>query len=161
MTATRSTSHGSARASGLFIRPADLEAIRRHGEDGYPDECCGLLLGRVEAPGGARVKAVTSVQRLENERDDSRHNRFLITPEAFLAADRAARRQGIDILGFYHSHPNAPAVPSEFDREHAWPFYSYVIVSVVDGNARELHSWVLAEDRTHYDAEPIVPALED
>ena len=148
-------------SSGLMIRPADLESIRCHGEDGYPHECCGLLLGRVESTGGGRIKVVTSVERLENEREDSRHNRFLITPATFLAADRAARSRGEEILGFYLSHPNAPAVPSEFDREHAWPFYSYIIMSVVEGGARELNSWVLSEDRRHYDAEPIVPARED
>ncbi len=148
-------------SSGLMIRPADIEAIRCHGEDGYPHECCGLILGRVESTGGGRIKRVTSVERLDNEEADSRHNRFLITPTAFLAADRATRLRGDEILGFYHSHPNAPAVPSEFDREQAWPFYSYIIVSVVDGSARELNSWVLAEDRTHYNAEPIVPARED
>jgi len=151
----------STGSSGLMIRPADLEAIRCHGEDGYPHECCGLLLGRVESTGGGRIKLVTSVERLDNEREDSRHNRFLITPATFLAADRAARARGEEILGFYHSHPNAPAVPSEFDREHAWPFYSYIIVSVVEGGARELNSWVLSEDRKNYDAEPIVPARED
>ncbi|MDZ4803311.1 MAG: M67 family metallopeptidase [Candidatus Eisenbacteria bacterium] len=161
MTSKTAAGRGSATSSGLMIRPTDLEAIRRHGEDGYPNESCGLLLGRVELTGGVRVKAVTSVDRLENERDDSRHNRFLITPATFLSADRAARQRGVEILGFYHSHPNAPATPSEFDREHAWPFYSYVIVSVVNGDARELNSWVLAEDRTHYNAEPIVPARED
>ncbi|HEX7879396.1 MAG TPA: M67 family metallopeptidase [Candidatus Eisenbacteria bacterium] len=159
MSGTSSPRPRTDRAGGLLIRPSDLEAIRRHGEEAFPHECCGLLLGKVEPDG--RTKRVTTVEPLANEREESRHNRFLITPETFLAADRSARRRGIDILGFYHSHPNAPAVPSEFDREHAWPFYSYIIVSVVDGGARELDSWTLAEDRTRFDAEPVVPARED
>lgn len=161
MTVSPAGARQSTGSSGLMIRPTDLEAIRCHGEEDYPHECCGLLFGRVESTGGGRIKVVSSVERLDNEQADSRHNRFSITPAAFLSADRAARLRGDDILGFYHSHPNAPAVPSEFDREQAWPFYSYIIVSVVDGGARELNSWVLAEDRTHYNAEPIVPARED
>jgi proteasome lid subunit RPN8/RPN11 len=159
MTTGASARHREAPVAGLLLRPSDLEIIRRHGEEAFPHECCGLLLGHVEP--GNRAKVVTSVERLLNEHEDSRHNRFLITPETFLAADRSARRRGLDILGFYHSHPNAPAVPSEFDREHAWPFYSYIIVSVVDGAARELDSWRLSEDRTRFDAEPVVPARED
>jgi proteasome lid subunit RPN8/RPN11 len=159
MSAATPSARRAGPTGGVQVRPTDLEAIRRHGEETWPHECCGLLLGRVEADG--RTKRVSAVEKLVNEREDSRHNRFLIAPETFLAADRSARRRGLEILGFYHSHPGAPAVPSEFDREHAWPFYSYIIVSVIDGSARELHSWTLAEDRTHFDAEPIVPARED
>lgn len=151
----------TAAAGAIHLKCAHLEAIRRHGEDAYPHECCGLLLGTLGADSAAPAKIIHAVERLDNEREDSRHNRFLITPETFLRADRAARARGLDILGFYHSHPDHPAAPSEFDREHAWPVYSYIIVSVAGGNSRELNSWVLAADRSRFEPETIVPALED
>lgn len=135
----------------LRIRPADLTTIRRHGEATYPEECCGLLLGTHTT----EWNVVAEVRPLDNERDDSRHNRFLITPETMLKADRAARERGLDVVGFYHSHPDATAVPSEFDREHAWPTYSYIIVSVREGAAVELKSWTLADDRARFHPETI------
>jgi proteasome lid subunit RPN8/RPN11 len=140
----------------LFLSQEDRDAIRSHGEESFPNECCGLLLGRIRD----RSKTVVRILRLENERQDSRHNRFLITPETLLKADRDARFRGLDVVGFYHSHPNAPARPSEFDREHAWPTYSYIIVSVVDGVSRDITSWTLADDRGRFDPEEIVTALE-
>lgn len=145
----------------VHVTCADLEAIRRHGEDTYPHECCGLLLGTLDQRTDPAAKIVSAIERLDNEREDSRHNRFLISPETFLRADRAARARSLEILGFYHSHPDHPAVPSEFDRENAWPFYSYIIVSVANGASRELNSWVLAGDRGRFEPETLVPALED
>lgn len=140
----------------LQIGPADLERIRRHGEGTFPHECCGLLLGHWSA----ERRQVVRLQALDNEREDSRHNRFLITPETILRADRAARAEGLDVIGFYHSHPDAPARPSDYDREHAWPSYSYVIVSIQKGQAAELTSWTLAEERTHFNPETIVSTTE-
>lgn len=140
----------------LRIGPADLERIRRHGEGTFPHECCGLLLGRWSSD----EREVVKLQALDNEREDSRHNRFLITPETILRADRAARAEGLDVIGFYHSHPDAPAQPSDYDREHAWPSYSYVIVSIQKGQAAELTSWTLAEERTHFNPETIVTTTE-
>lgn len=151
----------TAAVGPIHLKCVHLETIRRHGEDAYPNECCGLLLGTLETGREAPAKIIRAVEPLDNERADSRHNRFLITPETFLRADRAARARGLDILGFYHSHPDHPAVPSEFDREHAWPVYSYIIVSVANGVSRDLNSWVLAPDRERFESEPIVPALED
>ena len=140
----------------LRIRPEDVEGIRRHGEATFPHECCGLLLGRLDG----KDKIVERLQPLENEREESRHNRFLIAPETLLRAERAARAGGLDVVGFYHSHPDHPARPSEFDREHAWPTYSYIIVSVMKGTGDAVTSWALAEDRSRFDAEDIITALE-
>jgi len=132
-----------------------LAAIRRHGEQTYPSECCGFLLGRQDNG----FKVVGSLSSADNAREDSaQHNRFLITSEMYLAADREARALGLEILGFYHSHPNAPARPSEYDREHAWAWYSYVIVSVREGAAQDMTSWILREDRTAFDEEEIADA---
>lgn len=135
----------------LRMNNEHLRAIREHGEATFPHECCGLLIGHYAADS----KTVVAVQPLENEREDSRHNRFLITPETMLRADRAARARELDVVGFYHSHPDAAAVPSEYDREHAWPTYSYVIVSVLEGKAAELRSWTLDDDRAHFDPETL------
>ena len=137
--------------SRIALRVADLEAIRRHGAETYPEECCGFLLGRVEGE-------ATLVERLSpvvNEREDSRGNRYLIRPETVLSAHREARRQGIDVVGYYHSHPDHPAVPSDFDRDHAWPGLSYVIVAVAGGIPRELRSWRLDDDRTRFQEEEV------
>ncbi len=94
--------------------------------------------------------------RADNDREeDAQRNRFLITPEAYLRGDKAARAQGLDVIGFYHSHPNAPARPSQYDLDHAWPFYSYVIVSVQDRAAADITSWRLQDDRAAFDPEEI------
>jgi proteasome lid subunit RPN8/RPN11 len=135
----------------VVLSARDLEAIGRHGEASYPEECCGFLVGRAGAEG-------TVVERLipvENAREDSRHNRFLIHPETVLAAHKEARAAGLDVVGYYHSHPDHPARPSEFDREHAWPGLSYVIVSVQGGRAAEARSWRLSDDRERFEEETI------
>ena len=136
----------------LRIREELSERIRSHGAKTYPHECCGALLGS-DGDGGREVVEVVS---LENQRSDSPRNRFSITPDDAREAEVAARRAGLDLIGWYHSHPDAPARPSEYDREHAWPWYSYIIVSVQERVPREMNSWRLADDRSHYDAEDIV-----
>jgi proteasome lid subunit RPN8/RPN11 len=144
--------------SRLLISAAHLDVIARHGAEAFPEECCGVLIGRF-APAGANGGGTTSVEQLvsvDNERADSRHNRYVITPETVLAAQRQARDAGLDIVGYYHSHPDHPARPSEFDREHAWPGISYLIVSVQKGNPEVARSWRLSDDRERFDEEAIV-----
>jgi proteasome lid subunit RPN8/RPN11 len=92
---------------------------------------------------------------LVNRRDDSPRNRFAVSAEDVLDAEKAARQYGLDVVGWYHSHPDHPARPSQFDREHAWPWYSYVIVSVMSGQPAEMTSWRLNDDRQAYSAERI------
>ena len=130
------------------------QEIRDHGARDYPHECCGAMLGTDTGAG----RQVRSLFPLVNRRDDSPRNRFSITPEDFRAAERAAAERGLDLIGWYHSHPDHPARPSEFDREHAWPWYSYVIVSVAAGAPEDLTSWVLQDDRSRFGAEKVVPA---
>ncbi len=131
-----------------------LEQIRKHAESSYPYECCGLLLGRIESG----VKLLLEVLPIANSREEeARHNRYLISSEERFRAERAARKRGIGVIGCYHSHPNAVARPSEFDREHApFPVESFVIVSVQDAISQELTSWVLSDDRTAFHPEEIV-----
>jgi len=130
---------------------AQCDAIARHAEAGYPDEVCGFLLGTQEAG----EKIVREVVPVENtwEQTEERRRRFLIAPQDFVREERRARAAGWQILGFYHSHPDHPAQPSETDREAAWPGYSYVIQSVSAGQAAEAHSWRLKDDRSGYDRE--------
>lgn len=135
----------------LSIGEADLAVIREHGETTYPHECCGFLLGTVEGTG----RRVDDLLAAENVHEENRQRRFLITPKAYMLAERQARTQGRDIVGFYHSHPDHPARPSQYDLDHAWPNLSYIIVSVQEGKAADLASWSLADDRKAFDAEEI------
>jgi proteasome lid subunit RPN8/RPN11 len=137
--------------SRLFITPRHLQTIERHASVSYPDECCGVLIGRCQS-GATFVERVLSVG---NERSDSRHNRYLITPETVLAAHKEARALGLDVVGYYHSHPDHPARPSDFDREHAWPGVSYLIVSVEQRKVVDARSWRLSDDRESFDEEVI------
>jgi proteasome lid subunit RPN8/RPN11 len=131
------------------------DEIRSHGARGYPNEVCGALLGREIDADDGELRHITSVLPLENQRDDSPHNRFSVTPEDVLRAEHAARNSGLDLLGWYHTHPDHPARPSEFDREHAWPWYSYVILTVASRVPGDMTSWRLADDRSAYAAESI------
>lgn len=137
----------------IQLRDEQIEAIVRHGEAAYPYEGCGLLLGR-EAEGR---KVVEQVLPVENAREsEAQHNRYLIPPDEVLKAEQAAARQGLDIVGFFHSHPDHPERPSEFDREHAWPWYSYLITSVHNGSAVTTAAWTLSEDRGIFAAEELI-----
>jgi proteasome lid subunit RPN8/RPN11 len=138
----------------IRVKPAALKAIREHGQQSFPNECCGLLLGKVVAG----VKELTEILPIANAREtEAQRNRYLISAEERFRAERQARRQGLGVIGCYHSHPNAPARPSEFDREHApFPVESFVIVAVKEGVAQELTSWVLSEDREMFHPEEIV-----
>jgi proteasome lid subunit RPN8/RPN11 len=141
----------------LRISALLVERIRRHGVETYPLECCGALLGRDVSSSGklAASREILDVLSLINRRDDSPRNRFSVAPRDVIEADRAAQARGLEVVGWYHSHPDHPARPSEYDREHAWPWYSYVIVSVQQGIAQEMTSWRLQEDRTGYTQEVI------
>jgi len=128
-----------------------LKRIEAHGKRSYREECCGVLLGKVVDSD----KIVEDILEIENERQDERQRRFLITPEAYIDADKEARRRGLEILGFYHSHPDHPAHPSQYDLEHAWGWFSYLITRVEKGEPKETTSWVLREDRSTFDQEEI------
>jgi len=133
----------------MLVLSADREKIiRAEGESAYPNECCGFLVGEVDKTG---AKTVKDVRAIHNSREDGeQYHRFLITPEDMMRAEQAARSMKLDVVGFYHSHPDHPAAPSEYDKDHALPFYSYVIVSVKQGKADELTSWELTFDRKEF-----------
>jgi len=127
----------------IALAPEHAEAIRAHGRRTYPEECCGVLLGR----NGGEVPRIELVRAIDNVHDGERRRRFLVAPADYLAAEREGRTRGLAVLGFYHSHPDHPAEPSLFDREHAWPNLHYLILAVAAGEPGELTSWRLAEDR--------------
>ena len=130
----------------IELQRQDLERIEKEGVASYPNECCGMLLGK-EKDGR---KIIAEILPLKNARDDSPRNRFLILPEDFLMGEREARSRGLDIIGFYHSHPDHFAQPSEYDRAHAWPWYTYLILGVNGGVAGALTGWQLTEDRSQF-----------
>lgn len=137
----------------IVISAELAEQIRAHGVTSYPHECCGALFGRDGGATGARE--VQALFPLVNRRHDSPRNRFSVSAEDVILADKAAREQGLDVIGWYHSHPDHPARPSQYDRDHAWPWYSYVIVSVQQGVAQEMTSWRLSDDRLEFSPEGI------
>jgi proteasome lid subunit RPN8/RPN11 len=144
----------------LAISTELVDKIRAHGVETYPHECCGALLGRESGFAGAGevkqpTREVLGLFALVNRRDDSPRNRFSVTPEDVILADKTARQQGLDVIGWYHSHPDHPARPSQYDQDHAWPWYSYVIVSVHGGVAKDMTSWRLKDDRSEYVEEKI------
>ena len=135
----------------LILSSEIAKGIRDYGARDYPNETCGAMLG-IDNGEGREIRALFP---LTNRRDDSPRNRFSITADDFRAAERAAKQQGLELVGWYHSHPDHPARPSEYDREHAWPWYSYVIVSVAAGEPRDMSSWQLTEDRSAFQPEEI------
>ncbi len=136
----------------LKIGAGDVKHIHDHAKEAYPEECAGALIGIASG----ETKIVVDVWRAENTHEEDRGQRFLIEPLKIKEFEERAQERDMDLLGFYHSHPDHPAEPSEYDREHAWPFYSYVIASVGKEEVEDMRSWVLKEDRSGYDEEPIL-----
>lgn len=128
----------------LTIERRALDDIRTHGEQTYPHECCGALFGRADAA------HVLQVLALPNSTEEGPRRRFLIRPQDYMASERQARDQGLDLLGFYHSHPDHPARPSETDLARAWPNLHYIILSVLEGKADVMRSWALEADRSAF-----------
>jgi proteasome lid subunit RPN8/RPN11 len=136
----------------ITIAEQQLTEIREHGVRDYPYECCGLLLGRFDE----NVKTVRETYAISNAREESaKRNRFLITPEELMRGERYAGEHDLEVVGFYHSHPDSPAVPSQYDLEHAWPTYSYIIVSTKADSANDLFSWEQEPDRSRFNQEEI------
>ncbi|CAN5508306.1 MAG: Mov34/MPN/PAD-1 family protein [Pyrinomonadaceae bacterium] len=130
-----------------------LIEIENHAERDFPHECGGMLIGKFTADG---MKSVFEIFPMENAREAAdRHNRVLILPKDVMRAERHAREKGFDVVGYYHSHPNAPAVPSQYDLDHALPVWSYLIISVLNGKAVDTRSWEMEDDRSKFIEEKI------
>ena len=127
-----------------------IEQIEAHGERTFPHECGGMLIGRFEND----AKTVVELLPMENSMAESeRHNRVLITPKDVMRAERYAREKKLDVVGYYHSHPDHPARPSQFDLDHALPVWTYIIVSVLQGKAADVRFWQMENDRSKFNEE--------
>ena len=139
--------------SDLVLPSSLARAIEREGSAAYPNECCGILFGR-------DVGAERRVERLERVTNSyaahEQFHRFSIEPKDLMRAEKSAAEAGQLVLGFYHSHPDHPARPSETDRQAAWPFYSYVIVSITKGEPLDMTCWVLDEATERFGKQEIV-----
>jgi proteasome lid subunit RPN8/RPN11 len=144
----------------LILDSEHVTAMRERGRASYPRECCGALLGFAD-PRYPHDKRVVEVLSAGNERDDAPERRFLISAEEVRRLEREARARGLSIMGFYHSHPDHPARPSDYDREHAWPWYSYVILEVRGGRDGAIRSWRLSEDRVRFEEETIEETIQE
>jgi proteasome lid subunit RPN8/RPN11 len=132
---------------GLVLKAHVDAAIRAHGAETYPNECCGALIGR--------AGVVSDTFALPNMTEEGPRTRFLVRPKDYQAAERRASELSAELLGFYHSHPDHPARPSQYDLDHAWPVFSYVIVSIRGGVSEDMTSWRLREDRSVFDQEDL------
>src|SRR5688572_18912159 len=119
------------------------QAIRRHGEETYPHECCGALVGA--------AGRITAAVPLPNTTEEGPRRRFLVRPSDYRMAEVQAGERGGDLIGFYHSHPDHPARPSQYDLDHAWPNFAYIIVAVASGKSQAMTVWYLKEDRSSFD----------
>ncbi|CAN5853636.1 M67 family metallopeptidase [soil metagenome] len=134
------------------------DEIAAHGERDYPYECCGLLFGKVLEDGGGKL--CFEVYPISNAREEeAKRNRFLIRPEEFMRGEKHAASKALDVVGFYHSHPDHLAVPSAYDLDHAWPVYSYIVVAVMAGRAQDLLSWEMQLDRSRFNEEEILNVI--
>jgi len=127
----------------LAIAAGVDEAIRRHGQETYPHECCGALVGSVDR--------VIDVVPLPNTTEEGPRRRFLVRPSDYRLAERRAAELGAELVGFYHSHPDHPARPSQYDLDHAWPTFAYIIVAVASGAAQDMTVWYLKDDRSSFE----------
>jgi len=130
-------------ARTLTITAAVDGAIRAHGQETYPHECCGALVGKGDN--------VTDVVALPNTTEEGPRRRFLVRPTDYRDAERRASELGAELLGFYHSHPDHPARPSQYDLDHAWPTFAYIIVAVAQGAAGQMTVWFLKDDRSRFE----------
>jgi proteasome lid subunit RPN8/RPN11 len=137
----------------VSLQAGVADAIRQHGIETYPNECCGALIGR--------DGVVTAAYALPNTTEEGPRRRFMVRPQDYRTAETRASELGGELLGFYHSHPDHPARPSQYDLDHAWPFFSYIIVAVRAGVPEDMTSWRLREDRSAFDQENLTYAEHD
>lgn len=143
-------------SESIFVATDVLATIGHHAAATYPEECCGGLLGSSTPGGERRIMRVVAVQ---NASRDERARRYLIEPELVLSFEREAATHELELVGFYHSHPDHPARPSAVDRDHAWPWYSYIIVPVERGVEGAPRAWRLRDDRERFDEERIIEVV--
>jgi proteasome lid subunit RPN8/RPN11 len=146
------TQPATASTTSVQLSARVLETIRRHAAAAYPHECCGALIGA--SVDDALVEIVDATE-LDNVTEEGPRRRFRVSANDYRQAEARARELGADLVGFYHSHPDHPALPSQYDLDHAWPNFSYVIVAVAKGEPGDLRSWRLRPDRSAFEEETV------
>ncbi len=131
----------------IKIKEQLINRIKENGEKTYNAECCGAIFGKPDNG----IYVITELLEFNNEREDNPERRYLISPKQYMHSERIAAEKNLNLLGFYHSHPDHPAIPSQFDTEHAFPNFIYMIVSIQNGKAENLTSWKLFEDRNGFE----------
>ncbi|HYV08506.1 MAG TPA: M67 family metallopeptidase [Thermoplasmata archaeon] len=135
----------------IEIPKAVVRAIEDHARDAFPEECCGFLFGHAD-----ESRRVVEVRLAKNVASEDREHRYVVDPLELLHADNEARAKGLELIGIYHSHPNHPAAPSEFDRSRAASWYSYLILRIVDRQPRELTAWLFDEGTRRFEPDEVV-----
>ena len=140
----------------IQISQEHLLEIQSHGKEAYPEECCGAMLGDLDSKNGKFTKDILRIENhwVENK-GESRHRRFAVTAEDYKTLERKAKEAKLTLLGFYHTHPDHPAKPSKTDLSYAWPFFSYIILSVQKGEAEELYSYTLDPEKNEFHEEAL------
>jgi proteasome lid subunit RPN8/RPN11 len=142
----------------IYLSDEHIKQIETHGERAFPHECGGMIIGRFETD----KKTVVELLPMENAMDAAeQHNRVLILPKDVLRAERYAREKKLDVIGYYHSHPDCEAVPSQFDLDHALPVWTYIIVSVESGKAAQVRAWEMENDRSIFNEEEIKREIKE
>ena len=140
----------------LILLPELRRQIEAEGAAAYPNECCGMMLGRDVLEHGVKLRRVQKLVAGTNTFSaDEQYHRFSIDPLQQLKVEKEAEKEGLMLVGYYHSHPDHPARPSEYDRQHAWPFYSYVIIAIEKAKPAEMTSWVLNEETEQFAVQSI------
>ena len=138
----------------IILSKTLLSEIQAHGESTYPEECCGALLGKLDYQ--KNEKKALRILRIENESPEDRKTHFTIRPEDYKNIESYAKTEGLDLLGFYHSHPDHPPEPSVTDLEYAWPIFSYIIISVLKGVSGKIASYQLNLESNKFEAENLI-----
>jgi proteasome lid subunit RPN8/RPN11 len=145
----------------LILTAAQIRQIQREGVAAYPSECCGAILGIDQNDGAVVHRLVRKLEPLKNSfQADEQYHRFSLDPKELIDVEKRAGEAKLNVLGFYHSHPDHPAKPSEYDRTHAWPFYSYVIVEIAGGKPAAMTSWQLDANTEQFVPEEIAAEHE-
>lgn len=134
----------------VTIPTSEMSIITNHAKTTYPEECCGFLLGV-----DGQIRKIQRVCATQNMNQESREKRYNIHPKELIRADEEARKSNMNLIGIYHSHPDAPAQPSKFDLDHAWPWYTYLVLSVQRGEPKDVAAWLLSEDRSSFDQDDL------
>ncbi|HKN07055.1 MAG TPA: M67 family metallopeptidase [Thermoplasmata archaeon] len=134
----------------VVMSEAFLSEMKAHARETYPDECCGFLIGSPPETDGERRRTISALERARNEFDGERRRRFLILPAELREVERRTEQSERAVVGFYHSHPDHPAQPSQYDQDHAWPWYSYLVLAVTAADVPSVAAFELDPDTSTF-----------